>query len=368
MEVYKMLFRYDKSNSKLIPIEETKFSSEGLSELQDIETWVKYNPIILFENDKDDPIRIIGEQTTSETRKRLDLLGVDMFGNIVIIELKRDLSQPMTVFQSITYASYFAFRTFDNICNTYAEYLKKNKTVFGLPEDTNFLEKAKEELKNFCPDVNPDEFNKNQRIILVAGDFSQDLKSAVTWLILKGIQIECIKLVLYKYNNELFIQPMKILPPPDISENIVRINNDEEYINEKKYEKIKQRLLVDIEAHYERLNPPLNEYLRKFVNDLSKANLDNLSGSGFHLIKEDKKIMISTCIKTKIEFRFSQSKKEEIEKLLNDLDIHNLKVKDKSDIESYTAQNPTPSIDFKKDDDDELFENIEKVCKGWLKL
>jgi hypothetical protein len=367
-----MLFKYDRVNNKLIPIEETTFSSEGLSELQNIEIWIKNNPSILTGNDDEDQIMIVGEQKTSETKKRLDLLGVDRFGNIVIIELKRDLAQPMTEFQAITYASYVIYNTFDDICNIYAEYLNNNKTEFGLPENINFLEKAKEDLRNFCPDINQDNFNKNQRIILVAGDFHQDLLSAVTWLVLKGIKIECIKLSLYKYNNVLFIQPKKILPTPDISENIVRIKLSEKDVSEEnnKSRQEDQILYVDIDAHYKRLLPPLNEYLRSFVDELTNMgiNVTNLTKMGFHLIKGSKKIMISTGNKAKIEFRFSKAKKEEIQEMINDLKINNLTVKDKADIEPYAISNPTPSIDLRKDDDIQLFEDIKKVCKKWLEL
>jgi len=373
-----MLFKYDKESNNLIKLEETSSSSEGLSEVQNIEFWIKQEPSILFGNDETKAIKIIGEQTTSVTGKRSDLVGVDRDGNIVIIELKRNIAQKMTEFQAITYASYFALKTFDEICKLYADYLSKNKDVFGLSEDTDFLEKAKGDLKEFCTNINidenPEEFNKNQRIILVAGDFSSDLLSAVTWLILKGIQIECIKLVIYKYNNDLFITSRKILPTPGISEYFVRLKINEEKENRTKrvQEEIRkdQKLYLDIEAHYERLSEPLNEYLKNFVNDLINlgAELTNLSNMGFHLIKGNKKIMVTTSNKSKIEFRFSKAKKEDIEKLLIELNINRLRVKDKADIEPYNTPNPTPSIDIRKNDDVELFENIKKVCKKWLEL
>jgi len=360
-----MLFKYDKDKNELIQIEETTFTSEGLSELQNIEAWIRKNPNILSE-DEEEMLMIISEQKASVTNKRFDLLGVDRFGNIVIIELKRDLAQKMTEFQAITYASYFVDMPFEKICEFYAEYLEKNKSELGLPENTNFLEEAKKQLGEFCNSINiPEEFNTNQRIILVAGDFSSDLLSAVTWLILKEIKIECIKLVLYRDNDELFIHPMRILPTPDIAENIVRIKNDEERIDKKR--SAYQRWGGDIEAHYERLNSPLNEYLKTLVRELG-VEPTNLSESGFHLIKGKKKIMISTYMKNKLEFRFSKAKKEEIEMLLKYLNISTLTVKDKADVESYGIENPTPSIDYHIDDNAALFEDIKKVCRKWLEL
>ena len=358
-----MLFKYDTDKNELIQVEETAFSAEGLMEPQNIETWIRRNPSILSEGDEEELI-IISNQKASLTKKRLDLLGVDKFGNIVIIELKRDLAEKMTEFQVITYASSFVNTTFGEACKIYAEYLEKNKVELGLSETTNFSKEAESTLGNFCASINiPEDFNRNQRIILVAGDFSQDLLSAVTWLILRGIKVECIKLILYKDNNELFVQPIRILPTPDISENVVKIRIAEESIHKKR--KTYQKWQGDIEAHYERLIHPLNEHLKTLVNELG-IEPANLSGSGFHLINGMKKIMVSTYVRSKIEFRFAKSKKEEIEKLLRDLDISTLTVKDKADIEPYGIATPTPSIDYKVDV--APFEDIKKMCKKWLEL
>lgn len=356
-----MLFKYDKDKNEIVSIEETTFSLENLKELQNIEVWLRKNPSILSESDEED-IMIVGEQKTSTTMKRLDLLGVDRFGNIVVIESKRDLAEKMTEFQAITYASYFVGTTFGEVCKIYVDYLKKNKTELRLPEDLNILEEAENSLRNFCSSIIiPEDFNKNQRIILVAGEFSEDLLSAVTWLILKDIDIECIKLESYKHNGDLFIYPRKILPTPDISENIVKIKMAEEEIDRKR-----KRYKVwegDIEEHYNKLSSPLGDYLRELVNELG-IEPTNLSGSGFHLINENKKIMVSTWLKSKIEFRFSKTKKEDVEKLLDDLNIASFTVKEKANIEPYGLENPTPSIDYKEEYGS--FEDIKKICRVWL--
>jgi len=358
-----MLFKYDKNRNEIVELEETTFSTEKLTEPQNIETWIRKNPSILSEGDEED-ITIIGEQKTSLTMKRLDLLGVDKIGNIVIAELKRDLAEKMVEFQAITYASYFMHTTFDEACKIYAEYLEKNKTELDISETSNFLEKAEDNLKSRCASINiPEDFNKNQRIILVAGEFSKDLLSAVTWLILKGIKIECVKLELYNRNGELFVYPKKILPTPDISENIVKIKIAEEEIDRKR--RTYQKWEGDIEDHYKRLDLPLGDYLRTLVKELN-IEPTTLSGSGFHLINGKKKIMVSTWQKSKIEFRFAKTKKEDLEKLLEVLNIHSLRVKDKADIEQYGLENPTPSLDYKEDYGS--FEDIKKICKKWLEM
>ena len=358
-----MLFKYDKNGNKIVRLEETTFSTEKLTEPQNIETWIRKNPSILTESDEED-ITIIGEQETSSTRKRLDLLGVDGFGDIVIIELKRDIAKIMTEFQAIRYASYYTYEPFDETCKIYAEYLEKNKIELGLSEISNFLKEAEDNLRSRCASIIiPEDFNKNQRIILVAGEFSEDLLSAVTWLILRGIKIECVKLELYNHNGELLVYPKKILPTPDISEKIVKIKIAEEEIDRKRA--IYQKWEGDIEDHYKRLKPPLGDYLRTLVRELD-IEPTTLSGSGFHLINGKKKIMVSTWPKAKIEFRFAKTKKEDIKKLLGVLNITSLEVKHKADIESHGLESPTPSIDYKEDSGS--FEDIKKICRKWLEM
>ena len=359
-----MLFKYDKDKNQLVQIGETTFSTEQLKEPQNIEIWIRRNPAILYESEEDGII-IIGEQKESSTRKRLDLLGVDTFGNIVVIEVKRDLAEKMTEFQAITYVSYFVYTTFGEACRIYAEYLEKNKKELGLSETSDFLEEAENSLVNFFRSSIsvPEDFNKDQRIILVAGEFSEDLLSAVTWLILKGVEIECVKLELYEYNGELFVYPKKVLPTPDISENIVVIQQAKEEIHGKIRSSRKWK--GDIGEHYERLKPPLGDYLENLVEELG-IEPTRLSASGFHLENGNKKIMMSTWLKNKIEFRFARAKKEEVENLLADLDMTSWSVKDKADIESYGLENPTPSIDYKGNYGP--FEDIKKICRRWLEV
>lgn len=120
-----------------------------------------------------------------------------------------------------------------------------------------------------------------------------------------------------------------------------------------------------IEDHYSRLRPPLGEYLRRLVSEL-RIQPDGLSGSGFHLVNGDRKIMVSTWVKSKIEFRFPKASRDDLEALLQNLGITSLEVKEKSDIEAYGLANPTPSIDYKEEA--VPFTDIIKLTNKWLKI
>lgn len=357
-----MVFWVDTSSNRLVELEERTFSGERISEFAHIEEWVRKNPKILC--DIDEEIKIISKQQVYVTGKRSDLVGVDNLGQIVIIELKRDVAEPMDEFQAIRYASSYLYTTYDEVCQIYARYLEENRAELGIDEKQDFLALARSEIENLCNRITvPDDFNKNQRIMLVSREFSPHLLSAVSWLILKGINIKCIALTPYKHNEDLFIVPKTILPTPEISESIVGVRQAEERVRQERQRARYQIWEGTIEDHYNRLSPPLGEHLRHLVLELG-LEPTALSGSGFHLVKGERKLMVTTWTKSKIECRFSRAAKEDLEGILQNLGITSLAVKPKADIEPYGLPNPTPSIDYREGIGD--FEDVIRVCKKWL--
>lgn len=359
-----MVYRFDKDNNRLVELEETTFPSESLSETVHIEEWVRKNPKLLC--DRDEQIKVISKQQIYETRKRSDLVALDNLGQIVIIELKRDIAEPMSEFQAIRYASSYLDLAYDEICSIYAKYLEQNRNEFNINETEDFLTLAQKEIDDLCSGISISEkFNKNQRIILCAKDFSDDLKSAVQWLILKGIDIKCIALTPYKDDFGLLVVPEVILPTHEISENIVRVKQDEEKVEQEKQRTTYRSWEGNMDDQYNRLQPPLGDYLKRLVSVLG-IQPTNESGAGFHLVNGNHKIMVATWVKSKIEFRFPKTTKSDLENLLKNLHINSLIVKEKSGGESYGLANPTPAIDYKEGS--APFEDIITLAKNWLQL
>jgi len=99
------------------PVSHTKLKDEKLLE-EHLEDWIEHQPHMLGE-----PLLIFGRQVQiPDTKDRLDLLGVDPQGMIVVIELKRgQLKDPVDI-QSLRYASYLSkwqFEDFENIARNY---------------------------------------------------------------------------------------------------------------------------------------------------------------------------------------------------------------------------------------------------------
>src|ERR1039458_1101394 len=92
-------------NGELKPIN-TTLADNGRKEKDDLEKWIKSKPDILG-----DDILIIGEQIQTQSGGKLDFLGIDYNGYLVIIELKREKLERLVLAQAIDYASDVASRS-----------------------------------------------------------------------------------------------------------------------------------------------------------------------------------------------------------------------------------------------------------------
>lgn len=103
-------------DGKLVPLV-SSLVADGKKEKNDLEKWIKSNPQILGED-----IVVIGEQVQTSSGP-MDFLGIDINGNSVIIELKRDKVPREAIAQAIDYASDVAswdVDKFREICQAFA--------------------------------------------------------------------------------------------------------------------------------------------------------------------------------------------------------------------------------------------------------
>ena len=192
------------------------FSEIGMKE-NDIEEILRSNIDIIC-NDEESML-IVGQQVKNEKNGRSDLTAIDNNGNIVLIEIKRDVKDIETrkeafEFQAIRYAASYA--TIDNpedlVKKVYGHYIEKYKNEFELGELTSYelgIRKLNEFLKVNEADKS---FNEKQRIILVASNFDDQTLSAVAWLNSNQVDMSCFKFTPYRYNEEIYLNTEKILP------------------------------------------------------------------------------------------------------------------------------------------------------------
>lgn len=200
------MYKVDIQNKKLIQMTPTTFYNEKLKERYDIQEWIEKNPEIIEQN-----LLIIGKEVILPSDIRLDLLALDKNSNLVIIELKRDVSGKNVDWQAIKYASYCSNFSPSDIFRQYAEYLSSDE------------DEAERKIEEFIDAENFEDLNSNQRIILVSKDFHSDVVSSVLWLRDFGIDVSCVKLTPYTdKDGTLFIIPNKIIPLPEAEDYLVK--------------------------------------------------------------------------------------------------------------------------------------------------
>ena len=174
---------YEISADRLSRISETTFDKAGLKERADLQRLLRKQIDVVASN-----TLILAEEfgDFEDSRRRIDLLGIDKNANLVVIELKRTEDGGHMDLQAIRYAAMLSAMTFDKAVDSHAEYLKR---VDGTDD-------ARTSILEFLDWDEPDEesFAQNVSIILVSADFGKELTTAVMWLNEQGLDIRCVRI------------------------------------------------------------------------------------------------------------------------------------------------------------------------------
>ncbi|NLB54696.1 MAG: hypothetical protein GX811_02835 [Lentisphaerae bacterium] len=242
---------YYLTNQKITKIDPITFSELDLRE-ENIEEMLRKNIDMLC--DEEESLLVVGQQVQNASSGRSDLTAIDNNGNLVLIEIKRDLKDIVArkeafEFQAIRYAaSYGTILSVDHLVHKiYAPYIEKYKDEFDLSILTAH-ELASRKLIDFL-EANEAEstFNQKQRIILVASAFDEQTLSAVAWMNNNGVDISCFKLVPYQLaalEETALIGVEKILPVPQVAEFYLNLLDKRERSSVKS--SIKRRVLPKI--------------------------------------------------------------------------------------------------------------------------
>ena len=195
---------YQIDNNEIIAIQETSFAERGLRERSDLQRLLK-KQIEIISPDTLIVTEEFGEW--EESRRRIDLLGIDKAANIVVIELKRSEDGGHMELQAIRYAAMVSTLTFDRVVEIFEKYLKDNKS------DDNAREKILEFLE--WEDADEDQFGQDVRIILASAEFSKELTTAVMWLNERNLDIRCVRLKPYKDGERTLLDVQTVIPLPE---------------------------------------------------------------------------------------------------------------------------------------------------------
>jgi len=153
----------------------------------DIEEFIETHPKIL-----DNDFFIIGRQVPTTTKTRVDLMGLDKEGNVIIIEIKKGQSPREVVSQIIEYGVWAEGIQYEDLNE-----IAKEK---HLPNFPDLYKKYEQEFKTI-----PEPFNENQRLYIVAEKIDEKIEDMCRYLRVRGIDIKCVELNFFEKGGQRLV-------------------------------------------------------------------------------------------------------------------------------------------------------------------
>lgn len=203
---------YEVTTDKLREIEPTSFSAAGVRERTDLQRLLKKQIEIISPD-----TLIIAEEfgEWEDSRRRIDLLGIDKNANLVVFELKRTDDGGHMELQALRYAAMVSTMTFDKAIEVYDDYLRKNNIPDGAEISLlEFLEWDENNDESFAQDV---------RIVLISAEFSKEITTTVIWLNNYGVDIKCIRIKPYNDNGRTLVDIEQVIPLPEASDYVTQL-------------------------------------------------------------------------------------------------------------------------------------------------
>ncbi len=204
------IYRIDQES--ITPITRTTFDQEGIREREDIQRLLKQCIDVISPD-----TLVIAEEFCDweDSRRRIDLLGIDKAANLVVIELKRTEDGGHMELQALRYAAMISTLTFEKLIAIYVRYLKDN----GMELD------AEVSVLEFLgwSEPNEDQFAQEVKIVLASAEFSKELTASVMWLNDFRLDIRCVRMHPYVSDGQVLVDVQTVIPIPEVADYQVRI-------------------------------------------------------------------------------------------------------------------------------------------------
>lgn len=204
-----LLFRVEGSTA--IPTEAVTLEQAGLKERADLQEWVITHPEMIG-----DDVQVVTMEFARWTSAggnqadRLDVLGLDADGTLVVVELKRDKAPDTVDMQAIKYAAMASRFTPESLAEEHARFLSQRGTNTSRDE-------ALELLTTHAPDLSSDTLI-TPRIVLMARDFPPSVTATCVWLTEMGLDIHLVTFQAYRSHEQTLITVSRLFPVKDVED------------------------------------------------------------------------------------------------------------------------------------------------------
>ena len=217
---------YEINEEHLTPLDATSFEAAGVLERAHLQRMLRDQISVIAPE-----ALVISEEFCEwdESKRRIDLLGVDRDANLVVIELKRTDDGGHMELQALRYAAMVSTMTFDRAAEVFADHLKR----LGTEGD------ARAQLLAHLgwDEPNEDKFAGDVRVVLASADFSKELTTAVLWLNGRDLDIRCVRLKPYRHGDRVLLDVQQVIPLPEAEEYQVRVREKEQQARQDRAER-----------------------------------------------------------------------------------------------------------------------------------
>ncbi|MEO6917623.1 MAG: hypothetical protein ABI171_01000 [Collimonas sp.] len=198
---------YELSAPSLNEIPVSTYSALKLREREDIQGVIRDHIQVVLPD-----LMVLTEEfgDWEDSRRRIDLLCLDVDSQLVVVELKRTEDGGHMELQALRYAAMVSTMRFDQAVEAHRKYL----TSRGLSPET-----AEPSIRNFL-DIpeGPVSLAAKVRIALVSADFSKEITSTVLWLNAQGLDLTCIRARPHSFRGHVLMDVQQVIPLPESAE------------------------------------------------------------------------------------------------------------------------------------------------------
>jgi hypothetical protein len=203
------------AGSTATPAVPITLAEAGLREREHLQEWVLAHPEMLGV----DVLIITSEFDRWMSREgreadRLDVLGLDADGRLVVTELKRDQAPDFVTLQSVKYAAMASRFEVEQLADAYLNFHSEEGDA------PTTAEEALAVLRTHAPGLSSDTL-RSPRIVLIAGSFPTTLTSSVVWLGEQGIDFTLIQVGAYRLGDNHLVTVSQVWPPPEAEDFVV---------------------------------------------------------------------------------------------------------------------------------------------------
>ena len=207
--------------SAAVPAEPISLVEAGLKERADLQEWVIAHPEIIGPGVKVVTFEFDRWRSSSGPvpQDRLDVLGLDADGRLVVAELKRDKAPDTTELQAIKYAAMASRFTVESLAEQHARF----RTLRGKKTSTD---EALAELQIHAQDLS-NKTLRQPRIVLLAREYPMVVTASAVWLSEIGLDITLVQFKAYQAtvpddhgasHTQVLISVSQLYPVRDVEE------------------------------------------------------------------------------------------------------------------------------------------------------